>query len=462
MQQKTQQLTVIPYSPSYLNSSFKRVIVKPIPVPERTTDAGLYIASDAVRICERGIVFASCKDSILKPGDTILYKKLDRTEEHLDIISYEDDLYDVIYENELWAVNNQPFNKIFVDATSGMDVNESGLLLPDSARGVTQKGIVFRASEDYCIKPGDRIEYRKSEQNMYPTIDIEGNIYDVLNETDVFLINGKVAPYRIIVRIDKVAQQAKQATTDSGLLRSQLFLFMKANLQYGEVMEIGEEAQKFYPDMKVGDVAILHHSIEDKTGNYRIIRQEASKQNVLLYEHRIINAWETSNREILGRIVNRKEMIVSPYGKSVFLNWDFDVMTKAVQSSLLFTDFETNLDKCHNLEDLSLTIDRQKKTYIAKAQAKVKGTHKVLAATDPNFNRDEFDRRETAYKEAQADALKVASYLQANHLVICKRVDNGERVVLPYKELYPIEILGKRFLIGWSDYILANIVVTGD
>lgn len=457
------ELKVLPYSPSYLNSTFKRVVVKPIPKDELINEGGLIIPTDVGRICERGIVFAVDKDSAIKEGDTVLYHKMDRTSpEHIDIISYEDNLYDVLYENELWAVNDMPFNKIFVTPTSDIQVNGDGLMLADGAKSVTQKGVVFRADPEYSVKEGDNVEYRKPEQDIYPTIEIQGNVYDVLNETDIFIVNGVVAPHRIIVKIDLIAQQAKRTSTDQGLLRSQLFLYMKFNLQYAEVVEIGKEARKLYPGLKVGDTAILHHTVEEKTQNYRIVKRDISKYNIPLYEYRVINAYDTSNRELMGRIANRDKMIIVPYGNHEFLDWEFDLLAAQGRKSELFTDFATNLDRCHDLEDFTDTAGKKKKEYIDKSMAKIRGVKKHLSTLDPLTNKNEFDRFETMFKEAQVDGMKIANYLNANHLVICKRSDNGERIVVPYKELYPINILGKRYLIAWKDYIVAKIVGTED
>ena len=455
-------LKVIPYSPSGYSTSFKRIIIKPIP-KVNITSTPLHIPTDINRICEIGIVHATDEQSTISSGDTVLYKKIDRTDsEHVDNIALNGEVLDVLYEDEVWAVNNYPFNRVFVEAFSGMEATEGGLLIPTGVKGVTQKGKVFRASPQYPINAGDQVEYRRSEHDMYPTIEIDGATYDVLRETDIFLVNGHVSSFRIIVRIDKMAQQAKQHQTDSGLLRSPLFLFMKFNLQYAEVLEIGEDAKPFYPGMNVGDTIIIHHSVEDRTQNYRVIKKEVSKHNICLYEHRIINAFDTSNREILGKLVNRDKIIVFPYGRSVFLEWNFDLLAKATVSSILIDDFETNLDKCHNVDDLNNTVKSKKDIYVAKAQAKIRGYSKLLAGCDPREKKDEFDRFESQFKLAQAEALLVANHLNANHLVVCRKSDNGERVVLPYKELYPIEILGKKFLVGWSDFVLAKIVGTGD
>lgn len=451
-------IKVLPYD--YKTSSFNRVIIKPIDKEQTTTDSGLLIPTDINKICERGIAFAAGDDSFIKKGDTILYKKIDRTsEEFLDTISYEDEVYDVVFENEIWAVNDFPFSKIFVEPVSDLQVNESGLILPDAAKGITEKGVVFRVSHDnQYLKSGDQIEYRKQEQEIYPGIEIGNKRYEVLTEQDVFIVNGKVSPYRIIVRIDKIAQQAKKTKSDSGLLRSQLYLFMLHNLQYGEVTEIGAEAQKRYPDMNVGDTAILHHAVEDKGENYRIIKKEVSKYGICRYEHRVINAWETSNREIMGRIANRQNMIVVPYGKSVFLDWNFSLLEKTELSLELLTDFDTNLNKCTTIPELAGSVKQQRDGLSTKAYAKLKGYHKLLSEIkNPAEQREEFQRLESQLATAKKEAEKIAAQVNKNHLVICKKYGSNEKVITTYRELYPLDILGKKFLIAYETLIIAKL-----
>jgi chaperonin GroES len=451
-------IKVIPYN--YKEFSYPRVIVKPIDREQSITEGGLLIPTDVNKICERGIVFAADEDSFIKKGDTLLYKKIDRSsEEILDTVSYEDEVYDVIFENEIWAVNDFPFNKIFVVPVSDLQVGESGLLLPDAVKGITEKGIIFRAPHDNkYFKSGYQIEYRKQEQGIYPNIEIENKRYEVLTEQDVFMVNGKVSPYRIIVRIDKVAQEAKRTKADSGLLRSQLYLFMLYNLQYGEVIEIGKEARSRYPDMKIGDTAILHHAVEDKGENYRIIKKEISKYGTCIYEHRVINAWETSNREIMGRIANRKDMIIIPYGKSVFLDYNFSLLEKTEVQLELLNDFDTNLDKCHTLPELAGSVKQQRDSLSTKAYAKLKGYHKLLSEIkNPAAEKERFQRYESQLATAKVEAEKVAAQVNKNHLVVCKKYGTNEKIITTYKELYPLDILGKKFLIAYSTLIFAKL-----
>ena len=445
---------VLPYT--YSTHSYKRVLIKPIPKEQVITAEGLIIPTDIQRLCEYGIAHSVSEGSTIKPGDALMYKKLDRSMEQFDTVVIDDIAYDVVYEMEIWAINSIACNRIFVKPVSALEVSETGLLIPESAKGVTQKGIVFSSGLP-VFKEGDLIEYRKQEQNIYPTISIDNNVYDILNETDVFILNGYVAPCRILVKIDLAAQRAKRLGSETGLLKAQNFLFMKHNLQYAEVVEIGDEAKNNYPDMKVGDTAIIFHTVEDVTQNYRVIKYDIGTYNIPSYEYRIINAFDTSSREVLGRIVNREKMIIHPYGKSVFLEWDFDLLFRIEDSKEIFVDFENNLDKCHDLEDLVNTIKIQKKSYVEKAAAKVRGYTKLLPDVDPAKEKEKFHRYESQLNEAKRDALKVARYVNNNHLLMCVRVDNGERVVVPYRELYPIEILGHKFIVAWSDYILASI-----
>lgn len=449
-------ITTLPYYPPSLpGKHFNRIIVKPIPKESKTTEEGLLIPTDVGKICEIGIVISTSPDSAIEEGSTIMYAKLDRTsKEHLDTVQIENEYFDFLYENEVWAVNNQPFNRIFVEPFSSLQVNDGGLILPEGVKGTTQKGKVFRSPAHYTIKPDDHIEYRAPEQDIYPTIEIEGKRYDVLNEWDVFTVNNHVAPYRIIVKIDMAQQRIKRTTNDTGLIRTQLFQFMLFNMQCGLVTEIGEEAQKNYPELKVGDTAILHHRIE--SDKYRLLRTEDGK-HAIAYEYRIINAFDTTGREIFGRISSRKDKVFVAFGKNVFLDWEFEVMEKHSKNSSLYLEFENNLDKCTTLDDFNSTLKHKTDEGFSKGMAKIKGTIKVLSTLKLPEQKDKYDQLESELNLAKQEATKVAASLNKNHLLICKRLGGNEKVLVTYKELYPINILGRKFLIGYEDYIIATL-----
>ncbi len=453
----TQTITTIPYSPDKTPGTFKRVIAKPIPKEGYETNEGLLIQTDIGRICELAVVIASGPDSTIKPGDHVMYAKMERKDNiHLDTISIDGDVCDVLYENEIYSVNNYPFDLLFVEPHGELEVTEEGLIIPEGTKGVTQKGQVFRAPENYHIKAGSNIEYRKQENGIYPTVQIDGKNYDILREWDIFTVDGNVAPYRIIVKIDIQAQRVKRTTADSGLLRSQLFIFMLYNMQCGEVLEIGVEAQKNYPDLQIGDTAILHHSVE--ADPYRLIKKVFGKHKTLTYEHRVINAFDKESREIFGRISSRTKKVYLPFGKNKFLEWDFEVMEKGSESSSLFLDFETNIDKCTTLNDLKSVVKHKQDEGFAKAMAKIRGTVQALSKLNPAIDKNKYDRLESELGIAKNEATKVAANLKKNFLLNCKVLGSQTRVLVPYLELYPINILGKKFLIAYEDLILAELV----
>ncbi len=452
-----QNLTILPYTPPNSTNSFKRVLARPISKPESTSDSGLLIPGDIGKICETGEIVAVCEGSTLISGDKILYQKVARnTIEHLDTISIDGEKYDVLYENEIWAVNDYPFHRLFVLPLAGMNVSESGLMIPDSVKGITSKGMIFRAPEDFGMEAGDHIEYRKQERDIYPTIEIGGERYEVLNEQDVFLVNGHAAPYRIVVKIDIAAQRIKRTTSEHGLIRSPLFTAMLYNMQVGEVIEIGKKAALNYPELKVGDQAILHHRVESE--QYRVLRQEYSKHdaNVVTYEYRVLDGFE-ENRDVFGRVINRKKGIFQPFGKSLFYEWNFELMEKNAVSDSLFLDFSTNLDKCTDLDDLKSTIAHKKDEGVKKAQAKIKGITELLANTHHEQQKELFQRRESELELAKREAMRVAGHLNTNHLLILKELGGRERVIAPYLTLYPINVLGFKFLIGYEGYVVAKI-----
>ena len=146
-------------------------------------------------------------------------------------------------------------------------------------------------------------------------------------DRDIYTVNDVVSPFKIVVRIDMGAQKIKQSTTDAGLALSPIYQYMLYMLQYGEVMEIGQEAQKLYPELSVGDTAILHHSVEYDP--HRLLSNDKGEYTIA-YEYRIINCLNSTDREIFGAIKDEKlaghklgEKIV-PFRDALFLAWDFE------------------------------------------------------------------------------------------------------------------------------------------
>lgn len=89
----------------------------------------------------------------------------------------------------------------------------------------------------------------------------------------------KIAKALMLVRINKAAQTKKRSMVGSIHLHHE-YVFMERNLQFGEIIQIGELAAKNYPMAAVGDEVAFHHTIEDD--QYRVL-DVADNGDELLY-----------------------------------------------------------------------------------------------------------------------------------------------------------------------------------
>jgi co-chaperonin GroES (HSP10) len=461
---------VLPYTFKETSTQFKRLIVKPHRMAEEILDNGLIAPEHESPLCEAATVIAAEEGGKIKKGDEVFYNKVDRLgDTHLDTVEIDGEICDVIYENEVWCCNEEPIGRIFVEAFSELESTIEGLHIPGDVKSVTQKGRVMKAPAEYKIKPGDLVEFRKQEAGIFTEAVIDGVPLMILYEADVFKVNGKVAPYRIIVKIDMVAQMLKRRTSDSGIHLSELFKFMLYNLQYAVVAEIGEEAAKLYPELNEGDTVIMHHFIESQP--YRLVGQEFSKNKHdngapnLIYEYRALNCWDKNDgsREIFGKMTFEKKtgkiLNIKPYNDSVFLKWDFNMFEAISLPSELLASVQTDITKFHNIDDFRNIVKHNQQLAAEKAKAKITGIRQVLSNIDPEWEKDLFDWHESELKTVQAEETRVSQYLRRNHLLVCKRVFPPaipSYVVTTYEELYPINILGNKFLIAHQQFIIAQ------
>ena len=442
-------------------TSFNRILVKPTEIPETISESGLIVPKHESKLCEMGKVYSVCEGSSIPVGAEVLYQKIDRLgEEHLDTVTIDDEVYDLLYEHEMWCVNEEPWNQIFVIPVTDTGVTDSGLLITQDTKGFTQKGIVHLSPEKYGLKAGDTVEYRRQEVGLYPQVNLDGQVMDVLFERDIFLINDKAAPYRMIVKVDLHAQHIKRNTADSGILLSPLFIAMLHNLQFAEVVSIGKEAQKMYPQLHAHDTVIMHHCIESQ--NYRTVKYDTGKEGGATYAYYIVNCWEEKSREIFAKMHYEKNtgkiIDITPLNGNVFLKWNFNVLSgRAETSELLPAD--TDITIYHTLDDMRNAIDQQKKIAAEKAKLKTAGIKMAISQANPDINKDRWDMLNSEFAVMKKEETRVAQYLRKDHLVVCRtaypKMDPAY-VITPYEELYPINILGQKFLIAIPDFLIAK------
>lgn len=446
-----------------------RLLVKPTPRETTEQESGVITPESMLNIHETGIVVSICEGSTLKEGDEVVYSKIDRNSDQYDKVIIDYEQLDSVYEKEIWAVNEKPFGRIFVDPISELSVTESGIAIPEQMKGLPAKGVVFMAPEDSYFKAGDIIEYRKQENGIYPTVILNGGQHEVLWPDDVFTYNGVVSPYRIIIQFDLLAAAFKKRESEGGVVRAPSFEYMLYNLQYGEIKQIGSEAQKHYPELNVGDLAIVHHTVESQ--QRRVLSFETAKQGIYRYENRMIDSFSPNSREIFGKI-NKAKLdnkietgLIMPFHNNVFLKWRFDLfegLDEDIRKADLLAGTNFDLSECHDIGELNHTIERNKKKGVNTYKTKFNAHLLQLQQLDPEqeINREDIEVFEAGIEQLRRGVLKASGYVNKNHVLHCKVASPAmvlNHVLVCYKELYPIDILGKKYLIANEKFIIAHI-----
>lgn len=453
------QKRTLPFRYSDVELPMKRLIIEPTKIAEEITESGLKIPSREHQDSEVGVVYATDAESDFKVGDEVQYKKVDRaSNEHIESVSIDGKVYDVVYEYKIACVNGRPYSQIFVNPLLDSELLESGLVIPADVQSITRKGIVFDAPDYFTLKKGDVIEYYNQLTGYYPQVNIDGEVYECLQEEVVFMVNGKVAPHRIIVKIDLVAQHIKRSSTHSGLKLSPLFIAMLRNLQYAEISDIGEEAQKKYPELSKGDTIIIDHAVESQ--DYRIIDVQKGKQEKAIYEHRIINCYDFSEREIFGKLKydksNNKIIDITPIGDSVFMKWEFEHF----EHNLLTTDLmlpDDTLSQYKNLSDLKHVVDHKRKEAAELAKLRMSGIKQAMSRIKPDEDPRQWEVLAKELGLMEREEKRKSAELRKDFWVVCQTIfprQDPAYIISPYEEIYPINIMGNKFLIGHSDFLL--------
>ena len=461
------KITTIPYRDASKGQEMNLLLVKPTERQSRITESGLEIAAEVGHDFEEGKVVAVGDLSLFSVGDTVTYKKLDRSKKDLyESVHFNGEDFDVIGESEVWSVNDFPYNRIFVQPYAEPERSASGLILSTKMEGITQKGRIASAPPNSAFKTGSEVEYRRNTVGQYYNATIDGVESEVLYEPDIHLVNGKVSPFKIIVKINLAEQKQKRETTESGLILSPLYQYMLYNLQYGEVVEVGEKAAEFYPGVSEGDTVILHHFVESE--EYRLIKREQGN-HAPIYEYRVINCLDKGHREIFGRLLRKKAFSsganvwttkVEPVNQNIFLKWDIELFHKR-DKSLSLVDLP-GFDDCENLLDLKAEIESRKAAGVNEYKSKMGGYIADINRYDgtTESGQREVEKIHTKIANLRRDQEKAAAYVNANHLVICDQLwpkNSAFRVVCTYKQLYAINILGNKWLIADKDFIFLNI-----
>lgn len=462
----------------YFNSSglpSRRVLVKPTIIPETTNEAGVLLPENAGRVCEQGVIVGVGIGSTLQIREEVTYKLIERgpsAESYL--IDIDGVIYHQLFENEIWTHSEIPLNRVFVEVHSGLEIGDAGIVVPDEALGILQYGTVRVAPVDSIMKSGDEIGYRRNEQAIYPTVTLNGKKMEVLMEPEVYTINGNVSPYRIIVRIDKVAQNLKRRRKENGLLLHPNFIHMKRNLQYGIVHEIGEKAALMYAGVEKGDCIAIHHFIEHQ--GHRLIGTTKNKKGDITSEFRILECFDRNDQQVYAKFniikgTNSTSIAsVIPYGNLFFLEWNYNILHSTPVQEAQIDDvqrFSFDISRQCDLEEMRAYIDTKKKAASERYASAYNGLVAQIERLNPEIKdqKDHRDVLETKIEYLKRSADYIGHQLNVNYLAVCKVVAPRSEyayAVTSYKELYPIDLFNKRYLVAYSQFILGYLKTKSD
>lgn len=245
-----------------------------------------------------------------------------------------------------------------------------------------------------------------------------------------------------IVKIDKKAQQAKREKTSSGIYLSQQFLFMKYNLQHGEIVSIGERATQDFPDAKIGDTLFFSHIVESQ--EWRILKETDD------FEWRGVDV--LSGTEVLGVysdkfIPNKNFIFMEQHQEPAF--------RKAFSSSIFFVDaamFEDDDYLQRKIEDLRLQRDELKDT--------------VACERDPY----QFEIKYNLQQKIANEGKKLSQFMHRERFCKCKvshvnpetteetGIEPGNFIFMDSKILYELEAMGNKFYYVPTEFVAGILV----
>lgn len=461
-----------------------RILVKPKANDVEVLENGLQLPAGSKLICNSGVVVSCADGSAVNVGDAVDYRVVTRADGSDVPVYIDNEPYTVLFEHDLWAINGIPFNRIYVrPISSTMAIGEDGgLIIPANTKSYVQHGIIIAApinNDDFHV--GDIVSYRRNEQGIFPeVIDNNGDAYTVLLTSDVYTVNGEAAPNKMIIKINVLEQAKMRMIEDTQLQVHPAFAYMKYFLQYGKIVSAGYKALAIYDGIDVGDYVAVHHTIEHH--DFRRLSEKSNSKGVVVYEERVLNCTKDNSREIFGKLTFNADangrcvpanglFFIDPIGDNIFLDYNIAPLTSITQKEPeeILERVGFDLSAVRTVDDLVFLVENAKKKGVTTYTEDFNQMREVLKVLNPEVpsDKNEIDLIETKIELLRRNAELTASRIGKNHLVVCRlsnytlcdlnvREDQEYvHIVTQSSQLYPIKIMGKRFLIAHNSFIKA-------
>lgn len=259
-------------------------------------------------------------------------------------------------------------------------------------------------------------------------------------------------PSFILIRIEKKQQQERKEKIGS-LYFPVEYTFMQRGLQNGEIVSIGETAQKEFPEAKPGHILIVHHFLEGKKNDkgYEQFLVHADED----YKYYVVTALDHNGQKNMTygiwngeKIITHKEYILleKEQVKSEETEGDiYDKLTEKSSSGLfLFKQWrQTRADKEARLAELKNQVQSLSKSTMTEAVRK--GIEEKELEMN-NISKDINSKRYQPYK--------IAAFNPSLNEWFDTKIQHGEIIYMRNDACNTtVEILGKEYIIAKTDYI---------
>lgn len=252
----------------------------------------------------------------------------------------------------------------------------------------------------------------------------------------------KIHSHTIAVRIDKQKQEERR-TWIGKLMMDPRYIFMRFNLQYGEIIQKGSALEM--PEIEVGDIALFHHVVEEDS--YNLVETKDNGDEIRLVRPIPHHLDDGLSSQLYG--------VIKPNGKII----PFD--------TLVFLKNElTPLEPTIEAENLMLTgEDGDSAERIAERQDEATRHRKSLETTIghlPNLSKREEVLTEINKIYLQQDSMaminnrmtrSLATIAHASPKCMAEGLNTGDQIMIEKELLYGINIMGLSFFILRSRFI---------
>ncbi len=269
----------------------------------------------------------------------------------------------------------------------------------------------------------------------------------------------------ILVNIDKELQRTKKERLPSGIYISPDYAFMMYNLQYGEILQIGKNAQNIYPEAEPGDVALFHHGVEDNDSNLlyeekqMFVKTHGVTEFRVMNEHRCISS---EGSQLYGVIKPNGELI--PAAEYVFVDPVVTILKRRYPSDLIgIVDDEVWDDHeliKYKIDELKGNIEMMKESY---------STVKSIRSGKDVDRLDEISHQIEFYMKQQAQlthelhkeklALATVTFINPRTSEDLAGTLPGDKIIVSQNILYALQVEGQRFLLLNTHGIYANTTI---